>query len=128
VAECARCVSREMRRRLEYAAQAADSWTRRLVHPAERLRSYQGTVGQLSARLAFAFVQRLKSCEAQLGGLLGALRSLDPAAVLERGYSITRNAQGEVLRDASRVREGERLHTRLARGRLESEVKKREDS
>jgi exodeoxyribonuclease VII large subunit len=127
VAECARCVSREMRRRLEYAAQAADGWTRRLVHPAERLRAYQGTLGQYSARLAFALQQRLKGCEARLGGLVGALRSLDPAAVLERGYSITRNAQGEVLRDAARAREGETLHTTLARGRLESELKKREN-
>jgi len=127
VAECARCVSREMRRRLQYAAQAADGWARRLVHPAERLRAYQGSIGQFSARLAFAFQQRLKGCEAQLGGLVGALRSLDPAAVLERGYSITRNAQGEVLRDAARAREGETLHTTLARGRLESEVKKREN-
>ena len=128
VAECARCVSREMRRRLDYAAQAADGWARRLVHPAERLRSYQAAVGQCSARLAFAFLQRLKACEAQVAGMLGALRSLDPAAVLERGYSITRTAQGEVVRDASRVREGERLHTRLARGSVESEVKKRQDS
>jgi exodeoxyribonuclease VII large subunit len=127
VADCARCVSREMRRRLEYAAQAADGWARRLVHPAERLRSYQGLVGQLSGRLAYSFTQHLKAGEARLAGVLGALRSLDPAAVLERGYSITRNAQGEVLRDASRARDGELVRTRLARGQLESEVKRRED-
>ena len=63
-----------------------------------------------------------------LSGLQASLRSLDPAAVLERGYSITRNAQGEVLRDAARVREGEIVRTSLARGRLESEVKKSENS
>jgi exonuclease VII large subunit len=42
----------------------------------------------------------------------------------ERGYSITTDAAGTVLRDASKVRDGERLHTRLARGTLDSEVKK----
>ena len=63
-----------------------------------------------------------------LAGLQGSLRSLDPTAVLERGYSITRNARGEVLRDAASVREGEQVHTRLARGQFESEVKKRETS
>src|SRR5688572_3291271 len=52
VADCARCVSREMRRRLEYAAQAVDGWTRRLVHPAERLRAHLGLLGQLAQRLA----------------------------------------------------------------------------
>jgi len=127
LAECARCVSREMRRRLQYAAQAADGWTRRLVHPAERLRSYQGTVGQLSARLGFGFVQQLRACEAKLAAAQAALRSLDPAAVLERGYSLTMNARGEVLRDAAAVHEGERVRTRLARGEFESEVKRGEN-
>jgi exodeoxyribonuclease VII large subunit len=127
VAECARCVSREMRRRLQYAAQAADGWTRRLVHPAERLRAHLGLVGQLSQRLAYAWLQHLRACQAQLAGLQASLRSLDPSAVLERGYSITRTAQGEVLRDAARAREGEIVHTTLARGRLESEVKKRDN-
>jgi len=127
VAECARCVSREMRRRLAYAAQSADGWSRRLVHPAERLRSHQDQVRQLSARLGFAFLQRLKDCAAALAGLQGSLRSLDPTAVLERGYSITMDARGDVLRDAARVREGETVRTRLARGSLESEVKKREN-
>ncbi|HET7198532.1 MAG TPA: exodeoxyribonuclease VII large subunit, partial [Burkholderiales bacterium] len=36
-AECARCLAREMRRRLQYAAQALDGAARRLVHPAQRL-------------------------------------------------------------------------------------------
>jgi len=44
--------------------------------------------------------------------------------VLERGYSITRDQVGNVIRDAARVREGERLRTTLAKGWLESEVKK----
>jgi len=38
VADCVRCLAREMRRRLQYAAQALDGSTKRLVHPAERLR------------------------------------------------------------------------------------------
>jgi len=128
VAECARCVSREMRRRLEYAAQTADGWARRLVHPAQRLRAHLGLLEQLTQRLAFSWLQHFRASQATLAGLQVSLRALDPAAVLERGYSITRTAQGEVLRDAARAREGETLHTTLARGRLESELKKRENS
>ncbi|HJT60131.1 MAG TPA: exodeoxyribonuclease VII large subunit [Burkholderiales bacterium] len=124
VADCGKCLSREMRRRLEYAAQALDSYSRRLVHPAERLRSYRQLMTQLSARLAFAFSHRVHRCQAHLAHLSASLLSLDPTAVLERGYSITTDAAGTVLRDASKVRDGERLHTRLARGTIESEVKK----
>ena len=50
---------------------------------------------------------------------------LDPNAVLARGYSITRNAAGEVLRDAARVAEGERLVTTLSKGWIESEARRK---
>ena len=128
VANCARCLRRDMERKLRYAAQALDSCARRLVHPAERLRSYQQLMMQLSARLAFAFSHRVHRCHAHLGQLQATLVSLDPAAVLERGYSITYDASGKVLRKASGVRVGERITTTLAKGRMESEVKKSEQS
>jgi exodeoxyribonuclease VII large subunit len=124
ITDCARRLSREMRRRLDYAAQALDACARRLVHPAERLRSYQQLMIQLSSRLGFAFSHRVHRCQAHLAQLSASLASLDPTAVLERGYSITTTASGAVLRDAAGVGPGERLNTRLARGEIESEVKK----
>ena len=51
--------------------------------------------------------------------------SLNPTAVLERGYSLTRNAQGEVVSDAARVSAGDTLTTTLAKGWIESEVRKK---
>jgi exodeoxyribonuclease VII large subunit len=56
--------------------------------------------------------------------LQASLAGLDPTAVLARGYSITYNAAGEVLRDARQVQNGERIKTTLAQGRIEAEVKK----
>ena len=126
LAECARCIAREMRRRLEYAAQSVDGWARRLVHPAARLRAHRELVIQLNARLAFALAHCVHRSGARLERLQAALASLDPSAVLARGYSITRDASGQVLRDAARVREGERISTILAHGRLESRVSKKE--
>ena len=126
VADCARCLAREMRRRLQYSSQALDTCARRLVHPAERLRAHGQLVAQLSARLGFAFLQSVRTCEARLARLQAALAGLDPVAVLGRGYSITYTAAGEVLRDAVRVTPGERLRTALASGEVVSEVLKRE--
>ncbi len=126
-AECARCLSREMRRRLQYAGQALDGAARRLVHPAERLRGAHALLGQLRARLAFALSHRVHRCESRLQRLRAGLAGLDPAAVLARGYSITRNAAGEVLRDAARVHEGELVATRLAQGELVSQVTKKQN-
>ena len=124
VAGCARHISRDVERKLQYAAQALDACARRLVHPAQRLRSYQQLMTQLTTRLAFAFSHRVHRCQARLAELSASLVSLDPTAVLERGYSITTDASGTVLRDASKVQAGERLKSRLARGEIVSEVKK----
>jgi exodeoxyribonuclease VII large subunit len=123
VADCARCLAREMRRRLEYAIQSVDACARRLVHPAARLAAHQGMVTQLAARLGFAFIHNLHACEARLQRLQATLAGLDPTAVLARGYSITYNASGEVLRDSAQARSGERIKTTLARGAIEAEVK-----
>ena len=127
LAECARCLARDMRRRIETAAQSVDGWARRLVHPAARLRAHRELVAQLNARLAFALLHCVHRSQARLERSQASLASLDPAAVLARGYSITRDASGEVLRDAARVREGSRISTTLARGRLESKVRKKDD-
>ena len=124
LAECARCLSREIRRRVGYAAQAVDSCARRLVHPAQRLSARRERIGQLRARLAFGVTHNLHAAQARLARAQAALGGLDPVSVLGRGYSITRNAAGAVLRDAAAARRGELIRTTLARGSLESEVKK----
>jgi len=126
IADCVRCLSRELRRKLQYAMQALDGSAKRLVHPAQRLRNAQQSLVQLRTRLAFALGHRVHRCSAELGRLQASLAGLDPTAVLARGYSITRTAGGEVLRDASKTREGELLFTTLARGSVQSKVKKKE--
>lgn len=126
LADCARCLAREMRRRLQYAAQTLDGSAKRLVHPAERLRRSEQTLVQLRTRLAFALSHRVHRCTSHLERLQASLAGLDPQAVLARGYSITRNSAGVVLRDAAQARDGERILTTLGRGAIQSEVKKRE--
>jgi exodeoxyribonuclease VII large subunit len=125
LAECARCLSRDTRRHLEYAMQAVDALARRLVHPAARLRSYQEQVARLAARLAFGLGRNLDGCRGRLERLEAALRNLGPQEVLARGYSITRDENGKVLRDASQLGAGAKLHTTLAEGWLESELKRK---
>ena len=126
IADCVRALSREMRRRLQYAMQAIDGCAKRLVHPAQRLRNASETLAQLRTRLAFALGHRVHRCMAELGRLQASLAGMDPTAVLERGYSITRTPDGKVLRDAARIAEGDEILTTLARGAVRSRVKKRE--
>jgi exodeoxyribonuclease VII large subunit len=125
VGELAQRASREALRRIEYAMQTVDALARRLVHPRERLRTSRQLLVQFAARLASATARRIDYFDAQIERFMASLASLNPSAVLERGYSLTRNAQGEVVRDAARVAEGERVTTTLSRGWFESEVRKK---
>ncbi|MDX1605138.1 MAG: exodeoxyribonuclease VII large subunit, partial [Candidatus Competibacterales bacterium] len=79
---------------------------------------------QLGRRLHIAMKRQLQANEQRVGTATKALRSVSPEAVLERGYSVTTGADGTVIRDASQVAAGDAVTTRLARGSIESEVKR----
>ena len=50
------------------------------------------------------------------------LDSLSPLKLLSQGYSITSTHEGDVLTDSRQVQQGDRLWTRLAQGRILSQV------
>jgi exodeoxyribonuclease VII large subunit len=81
---------------------------------------------ELMRRMGFAMQHRLARSTQSLERLGASLTSLDPTAVLARGYSLTRNARGEVVRDAAALTEGELLTSTFSRGTAVSEVKSRE--
>ncbi len=131
-------------RRIETELQRVDGYGRRLVHPKARLAASGRFLEQLRARLAaarpdlralerersellrrldFAVRRNLERPAQRLHTLRASLASLDPTAVLARGYSLTRNAKGEVIRDATTLVTGETLTTHFSRGRATSEVK-----
>ena len=58
---------------------------------------------------------------------VGIVRALDPRRVLERGYSITRDAEGHVVRRASDIAVGSRIETELAEGRVVTRVEETSD-
>jgi exodeoxyribonuclease VII large subunit len=61
----------------------------------------------------------------ELDTMTGRLRLLGPEHVLARGYSITTDAEtGVVLRDAARVKPGQRLKTKLKAGEVLSRAEK----
>jgi len=62
----------------------------------------------------------------RLGKLLVQLEERGPLKVLERGYSIVTDSTGAVLRDASAVSLGDSISIQLHKGKLTTEVKKRE--
>ncbi|MEW6690797.1 MAG: exodeoxyribonuclease VII large subunit [Pseudomonadota bacterium] len=122
LADLAVRVSREATRKMEYAMQTVDALAKRLVHPAERLRNSWRDLQHLAVRLSAAVARRLEQFLGRVKEARAGLSAFDHPALLARGYSVTRNAKGEILRDAARIADGEIIGTELAKGRVESKV------
>jgi exodeoxyribonuclease VII large subunit len=58
-----------------------------------------------------------------LAQLEAVLKERNPRTILERGYSITRDAEGKIIRDAAQVAIGANVSVHLAHGELEAVVR-----
>ena len=76
-----------------------------------------------TSRFGFAqYEQSLERASRHLYEKGKRLIALSPERLLARGYSITRDGQGRVIRDARETHVGEPIHTQLAEGFLTSTV------
>ncbi len=80
-------------------------------------------LAHLGEALVAALKMRLMSADSALKALDAKLTLLSPYSVLDRGYSLTTDENGIVVRDAAQVPAGARIHTRLQKGELISEVR-----
>ena len=76
--------------------------------------------GDLQRRFVELPVRALENARHRFQKVEGILRVLGPEATLRRGYSITRNERGELIRSVAVVRPKMRLRTRVADGEFES--------
>ena len=90
--------------------------------PLDRVRDQEKRLDELADRLKRSAVTPLDRSRQRVAALAARLQSLSPLNVLARGYSLTQTADGRVLHDASGIRPGDVLRTRLARGELVSRV------
>jgi exodeoxyribonuclease VII large subunit len=118
-----RCAKQGVRRQRVAWRTLADRLSR--VQPAAVLKRRREVLQQAQRRLSEKVRHDLKLLRHHLDTMLGRLRLLGPEQVLARGYSITTDAEtGAVLRDAARVRGGQRLKTRLNKGAVVSQAEK----
>lgn len=84
---------------------------------------------ELDARseiFAAAIRKLLFQRRARLEQLSSRLQALSPVAILERGYALVFDQNGNLIKDASEVVSGEQMRTRVARGEIISRVEKSE--
>jgi exodeoxyribonuclease VII large subunit len=95
------------------------------VRPAQHLRARREMLTHLRRRLGELARHGAQEQRHRIVALETRLRLLAPERVLARGYSITTDAEsGAVIRDARKVRAGQKLRIRLAQGELRSTAEK----
>jgi exodeoxyribonuclease VII large subunit len=141
-----RAVSRELLRRMQEGKQTLDwkremlqrhaigflgNWRGRLSENAAALRRHDPSREIILRRNRFAEIaRRLKACPPQSAATMRErferaeklLGVLGPEATLHRGYTMTMNAKGDLVRSITQVQGGDQLRTRVTDGTIESNV------
>ena len=104
--------------------QQVDQWraAHRSLHPRLIIQRRQESMHELARRLKSAIKQAMDDRQQRLKHLEAIIRALGPESSLQRGYSITFDEKGQILRDASDAQPGTKLTTRLANGSIDSTV------
>ena len=63
-----------------------------------------------------SFAGRLKLAKEELKQVKARVRALSPQATLDRGYSVVQLADGQIVTDPKRLKQGDELRLRLAKG------------
>ncbi|MBE0647925.1 MAG: exodeoxyribonuclease VII large subunit [Bacteroidales bacterium] len=82
----------------------------------------RGDLEHRGKTLRMLLTHLFSSRKSLLAGMESQVRSLDPKQVLKRGYSMTYDPHGRILKDASAVKAGDKILTELAKGTLKSTV------
>ncbi|MGA8117645.1 MAG: exodeoxyribonuclease VII large subunit [Actinocatenispora sp.] len=94
-----------------------------LARPGQLLDGRAEEIEALRARAGRCLTHRLERAGGDLAHTRARLRSLSPAATMDRGYAIVQRADGAVVRDPGDVEPGDRLRLRLAGGELAAEAR-----
>jgi exodeoxyribonuclease VII large subunit len=143
---CARGLARQLlnrvrdaQQRLDHAreilqrclAHKIDSYKRGLLHvaaalqarsPARELMVRRNRFVDLHRRLVASPERLLENARHRFRNMEGILRVLGPDATLRRGYSITTNERGKIIRTIAAIRPKMKIRTRVSDGEFGSEV------
>src|SRR5438477_2824872 len=106
-------------RRLEVAAAAVRHYDVRRMLAGIR-RELDSRVAGLAAAARTVLLQQ----RGRLNQLAGQIEALSPLAILDRGYALVFDSSGVLLKDAARVKAGDEISARLAKGSVTATVKR----
>jgi exodeoxyribonuclease VII large subunit len=111
----------QLRRRWEAVSAAVRHYDLRLVLSGVRKELDGGTQALVSVMRNVLLQHRVRNERFEM-----ILQSLSPLAILERGYALVFDSEGNLLKDANKVKTGDRISARLAHGELQAAVTKKQ--
>ncbi|USH01867.1 exodeoxyribonuclease VII large subunit [Grimontia kaedaensis] len=122
--ELERRLHQSMRYTLQTEAQRLDRASQKLERysPANQIPGQKAQLGYVEQRLIEAMRRQLRQHQHALALQMETLDAVSPLATLARGYSITRNDKGEVIRSASSLKSGDQIRSTFGDGEIQSTV------
>ncbi len=90
--------------------------------PQYLLDQFTGRVDELGRQMEARLQGVVDSKVQYFQGVTGRLKALSPLAILDRGYSVSFNEKGDIIKDVPQVSVGDVLRTQLRKGSLISKV------
>ena len=123
LAQVQRDVIDRQRRRFEKLSAAVRHYDVRRV-----LAGMRKDLGAQSTALISAFRNLLLERRVRAERMQTALQALSPLAILDRGYALVFDASGNLLKDAAKVKAGDEISARLAKGTVKATVKSKKST
>jgi len=93
-----------------------------LLSPQQQVLQNNEKISQLKLRLITAVKQKHQQRGEQFAHIITQLQIVSPLATIARGYSITRNEQGEIVKEIKQVAVDERLTIQVSDGVIKTRV------
>jgi exodeoxyribonuclease VII large subunit len=120
LAQGQRTIIENQRRRFETLSAAVRHYDVRRV-----LGSKKKDLETQTTALVSSFRNLMLERRVRLERMETALQALSPLAILERGYALVFDASGKLLKDAAKVKAGDEISARLAKGSITATVRQR---
>ena len=93
--------------------------------PLERIRRIKEGLAAREMQLVSEIRRSIDSRHARAAIAIGSLNAVSPLGTLERGYAIVRDPDSKkVIRDATKLKRGDRIQAKLSSGQLDATVDK----
>jgi len=93
----------------------------KIASPVGRIPSLRQRMDEMTARTRRSLDYRFKLQKAEVNALANQLKVLDPRQILERGYAIVTQTDGQVITKVGQVAPGQKLEVRVSDGKFSVE-------